>query len=438
MGAIGRGLSLAEKIVGFAGASNAPKASAFRAGAGAVREHVSFFRSPQAWADKHAWGLNAALDMATRLSAKADELTPSFVHTVSVTAQGGPTTDMRRLWYLVLAAAFGRLRNRVRGIQQTDMDATWDITGKACSVTVGYYNTGLIGAATRTASKDGGLSSPLALIHRGPDQVTVGGSWPSWLQATTTQSNGATAAFGLIGGVISDLRQKLGVAGPGIRQLIGVTSTNNPDAPGLILPPQWTPVFEIEGPGPPDILIKFVQNFNSNRGVFVETPVGLSTDSQFLPWSRMVPIGGSAVGRFGSRTNTATQLPTLPDDGRVITTGQKLDPRVQNARPPLDGKSRASLVQLVAAALGNPGLLPSSPPGGFVPLGSPGLYVYTPGQGLENDRSNFGRFTQAVNDVDVDSGVDVNPGPAVAPITPDGFTIDGYKITVSVPNVRQP
>lgn len=389
----------------------------------------------------HAWAVNAADEMLDRMLSRIDSKFGVFVHTINVTVQGGPQASLRRVWYLCLAAAFGRLRNRVQGVQAANIDATWDITGKACSVTLGYQNSGAIGGVLAGAGVKT-TYSPLGPFQRGPDQITVGGSWPSFLTAFNIQSvSENVSTLNVVGGVLLPVTGAplavLGQLGNYIAGNGGASVTNIGGSAAVVPRPLYPPVFEIEGTQVPDQLIKFLQSYGPGPkgNLFVELPKGTGNGTtEFLPWARVLPLGRTVSGPYGSFKNGFTQLPTLPDDGRVITTGQKTDPRVQNPRPPVDGKTRGSLVSLVAQFLGNPGILPKSPPTGYVPLSAPGVYIYDPGQGLEDESVSNNKFTAAAitSDLDLPQVVPQPPTPA-----DNGFGPDGYLLQQVVPNVRQ-
>jgi hypothetical protein len=75
---------------------------------------------------------------------------------------GGPNADLRRVWYLCVAAAFGRYRNRVgaTGAVEYQIECAWDVTGKSTMVTLGYTLSGISGNVGRElAVSDAGIAA---------------------------------------------------------------------------------------------------------------------------------------------------------------------------------------------------------------------------------------------------------------------------------------
>lgn len=287
------------------------------------------------WLLDHAWNLQALQDMAGRLYEKGSLLWPAFSHTISVSVQGGPEADLRRVWYLCLAAAFGRYRNRALGWWgATELDAVWDITGKAATVTIGYQNSGWSDASTRIQAAKGAaagaFNSGLSLIQRGPDQVTVGGSWPQFTYMAG-QNVGNAGFLGILQG------GRAGAIGGG--QLLGAISAGSYPMYNRLLKEEVSVI----GKG---TLIQFVgaggrtewfyrqpcdrgTNFNlvpiggwqgRSANVLGEMP-RIAGNIVQLPWRR-VAITGTAQ-RATSTLDAAFEIPILPDDGRVITTGER-------------------------------------------------------------------------------------------------------------------
>jgi hypothetical protein len=140
-----------------------------------------------------------------RLAQQIDSNLPYFSHSIAVSVVGGPKADMQRIWALCLSTAFGRYRQAgLQGFQAADLDAVWDITGKACQVQMSYVNSGFIGTALNLASSTGATGSYTDFIVAGPTQETVGGRTASWINADLVIGAvaGAAAVGGLVGRVI--------------------------------------------------------------------------------------------------------------------------------------------------------------------------------------------------------------------------------------------
>lgn len=268
------------------------------------------------------------LESAMRAVGTVDSQFPTFSHSISVAVAGGPKSDMRRIWQLCLATAFGRYRQAgMFGIQQGSLQATWDITGKACKVTISYVNSGVIGLALSvfnqsaaaagslgalgtgvfTAAKGLGLTSANPTVGdfllAGPTQETVGGDMLSWLTADTILA--ATVAGAAGGGTWAYL------GGRYVLQLSDRTSRN-------------------------------------------AAVLGAIT-------------AGKTAYLMAKAASYIKQRPPLPDTNRVITTAYKLNPNIQPPPPSGDGLSRTfPHVALVANALTSPCYLPEAPPQAIV------------------------------------------------------------------------
>jgi hypothetical protein len=308
------------------------------------------------------WSLQARWDLMERALGTLGQITvPTAVHGISVSVVGGPGADLRRCWYLALAAAFGRYRrSTARGAYSLQMKATWDITGKAVGLTLVYATTTATGAFALPILRGGaGAAIGAALVglgqtvegariaqgmaeylQRGPDQWTQGGDWPSVL-LTPTQAW---------------TRLRGSARGPGSTHPTWAV-TDGADERNTRYRHFTTPN-EI---GPID---REVQGGADNP--LIENPK--------LPFGRTNPE--TLAGNNTSETDVTTNdPPQLPDYNRIITTGYKLDPIVQPPKPAVDGLSRGSTVQLVTAALGRAGQWPPAP-GELVPVvGSSGTFV---------------------------------------------------------------
>lgn len=347
------------------------------------------------------WAYDSQWSIASRLTGLIGDNTPSFIHAINVSVIGGPQADLRRVWFLACAAAFGRYRNRVKGVGQANLDAVWDVTGKSVSVSIAYINSGfsnvlanvfrsgatpLIGGPAlllgvvnilgggfttgpgRTAVAGTGRTqlSATQFIQVGPDQVTVGGGWPDFMQQG---------------------------------------SSPNPATIPADLPPQDEMCEADRGR---------VLKFGKNPAVDVtgEVPIRKSGDL-LVPWGRVGPVGLNTVHPAATRGFSSNLLIlgnriALPDDGRLITTGEKLDPRVQPPKPVIDGKSRMSVVAAIHAALHAPCYAPESVGCSVQPLYTPGLRVYPAGKELEdNDLLSQTKFSAALSSV---------PKPAFEPL----------------------
>ena len=392
------------------------------------------------------WARQTALDLFTRYTgASPQDWLNSQTHAISVAVKGGPEADLRRTWYLCLAILFGRYRNSgVRTIQGGMFEAEWDITGKAVSASLVYSTSGTGGLAA---------GSLRAHVQRGPDQVTVGGSWPAMfttLSQTAAPVINALPAladwgvFGLSGMLVSRLTP--GFQPPKAATEIVITPTT-----GTLHASPWILASGEVGCNPaaaPSVKIIRFGGFNGRiASVYREIPrSGDGGNTIRLPWRRVVPDAmrdaSYSTQGTGLFSPSSVQLPALPDDGRLITTGEKYDPRVQNPRPPIDGVSRGSLVALVAQALNQPCFLTAAPPCGLVPLGTnaeaPGLRVYPAGQGGKITVKN-GVF-QSVEQAQIDALPGVLLGqegsPQFEPATrgPDGYIIP--REINYIPNVR--
>lgn len=275
------------------------------------------------------WATQTRLSVFGSVYNIVDSQLPTFQHTISVAVVGGPKADMRRIWLLCLATAFGRYRQAARvGLQTGQLQATWDISGKSCAVSISYVNSGVVGVhstlvngATKLGQEDraagnpanppgltdAALASPTVgdFLYAGPTQETVGGDTLAWLNADgVVASTVVGAAQGAAGGsVVGGL---LNYATGGVTGLLGVTQ-------------------------------------------------------------KTVTVGAVAAGvlAYASAMTAARakSRPSLPDTNRLITTANKLNPNVQPPAPSGDGLSRTfPWVSLVANALTAPCYQPALPP----------------------------------------------------------------------------
>jgi hypothetical protein len=341
------------------------------------------------------WAADAAANLFERTLAYTGALDfPTFTHVIVVSVVGGPQADMRRVWYLACAAAFGRYRYRVGQLGPATVNATWDITGKAVQIEIEYTINATVEAAKRVGESVGmGLfTSGLRYMQQGPTQVTIGGGWPAFLlttQQNTTPSQVGQVLTGVgaaltVGGIFFPVLAIPGliVGGAGAILETGIADTSTTtQATGVsaVLPIDAAPTVQpVTGETQEVPTAPVTTNHQINILGELPRPYG---EGYLLPWDRTIPKS-QGTPLSGSVIDKTCSVPVLPDDGRVITTGEKLDPRVQSPRPVLDGQTRSSLVILVAQALSSPGYLPDSPPATENPLWAPGVYAYNPGTGL--------------------------------------------------------
>lgn len=367
------------------------------------------------------WKIDTAWSLAERMTQLIGDNAPTFIHAINVSVIGGPAADLRRVWYLACAAAFGRYRNRVNGISEVNLEGVWDVTGKAARVSIAYTFAGfagqvdlpnqipqILGGAPRMLivppavqvgewlwskvkpapaggpaaavpvpggpAPAGGTRGGLDLIMNGPDQVTIGEAWPQFLRRPALEDLILPAAF-----PAAALRDT-----------------------GRYTP--FNPVFE---ECDADTLYVRFSGPYKKVDIFGELPKqpgdifgGEGTGTLFLPYGQVSPITGPFIENFGTRerlrigNKTYISSPKLPDDGRVITTGEKRDPRVQPPRPWVDGKSRMSMIDLISSALHQPCYAPEGPPCEENVLAASGRSLYAPGSwtSLKGKTSGDGFF----------------------------------------------
>ncbi len=326
------------------------------------------------FAAEHYWTLDSILG-------KLNSLVDSFTHVITVKCVGGPAADLRRVYYLACAAAFGRFSRattRVNG-SYFEMSCSTDVTDKSVTITIGY-NTALIGDAIRANTTD--ARTPLDVMFDGPDQFTVGRGWTA--PFFTSKGAGSTYASVVAG---QEIR--------GGRVVDGGGEKNVP--PGLELGPETgefggsftRPIVQWVVKQDDVLRLKNVP-LTVFRPYALASPAvdaarelpSLSTDKKTRKFymRRVVPPGMD--GFTVVETRAGGRVPRLPDDGRVITTGETGDARIQPPRPPVDGIARGSLLALTVQALTAPGFLPGLPALTDTPLGSGGVYVNAPGATL--------------------------------------------------------
>lgn len=339
------------------------------------------------------WAAGAVADNYDRLLDRLSRNLPQFVHSIAVTVQGGPQADLRRTYYLALAAAFGRYRNGVRGsIGNSFLKSTTDVTGKAVGIEIGYTTSATwegvraLGRITRLYNSD----SALRVIEEGPSQVTIGGDWPAFL--THTGPVTAPGSVQVVGGIIPTLvsaqnyirgmrSTPYAQIGPALPTQIGIPPIAVPGCSGSAGP---IPTTVASGDARIDALKELINGAGSNR---------------LIPWGA-VRTPGNASADFATAVSPIKGTVVLPDEGRIITTGEKNDPRIQSPRPALDGSTRSSLVSLVAQSLSSPCFLPESPPCTAVPAWGPGVKVQGGSDDLPYNRGALTVIDRAPTAVD--------------------------------------
>ncbi len=265
------------------------------------------------------WSFQAA----TQQVAQLDSAFPIFVHDVVVGVSGGPYADIQRIWQLCTAAAFGKYRegpNFNMATSTVSYVASWDITDKVVSFHITSTAGGIAGMVEREAGdviSDIYANSGLGIIDAAADALGK-----------------ALAVEPLVNAAKDGINP--------FRVSRNYRARSNSPLDYLLLGPSQ----ETVGGKPPAI-------FGYNGPSFAGTKI----------------IGGipaTAIAKAIAGTAQSTALDVynqFPDDGRLITTGYKMDPNCQNPVPPLDGLARSSLVSLVAATLTNtPSYFPAKPP----------------------------------------------------------------------------
>lgn len=349
-----------------------------------------------------AWQFQEAEGIATKLANRSTDLFSGFEHSISVVVQGGTEADIRRVWYLALSTAFGRYRNAVQGLlSETAFRGEWQVTAKACKVEI-FYRTnrteqrlgrpgwgiaigatvaggaaagaiignmllpagglligGIIGGVIGGAAGGAGalIIDPSKqwyyLTARGPEQLTVGGDWPGWA---------------IIGRPGPQAFTRVGVDGP-------------PCIPGGSLE-------TVNGTIPARASI--TSTTLGLPGTYREYPIFGGTDSASLQFPARVQTMLGADGTVLPANPPILPASTfgsvaLPDDGRVITTADKSNPRVQPPTPPVDGNTAYTFLSLVAQALHCPCFLPTTPPCTGTLRGTIGERLFVPSTGAADN-----------------------------------------------------
>ena len=377
------------------------------------------------------FGIESAWNLFERVRDAIGAFLSQFLGGVTVQVTGGPQADIRRIWYLTLAAAFGRLRNGVTSsYANISYAAEWDITGKACRVEIVYNLSkyldkwgenvvafdirapdikdnplarfGML-AAGRARLATGLLapgSTPWTYIKRGPEQLTIGGPLPDWMQKESG-AKGFLVRRAEGGGRLVFLEDN-----DPIPEWVGIKCE-----PATVAAPRV-----VTGSG------------HKWGGVDVlrEWPIGSTGLFGRFPYWLAGTRGATGLPvRFRdvwSRVGLSGAL-RLPDDGRVITTGEKNDPTVQPPQPHIDGRARTSLLHLVSQALLDPCYLPPTLPCTAVP--SPpgfGKQVYAPGED-NNKFESILELSKRVGAVRSNGTTTDDPVGPAASANPDGLPV---------------
>jgi len=316
-----------------------------------------------------------------RLVANISSNLDTFAHSISVKVKGGPAADLRRVYYLALAACFGRYGRGVTRVAlgYSELSCHTDVTNKEVTVTVGYRVSALgdIGRELGSAGNDPfAVRTPTDIMHEGPDQVTIGAGWTGPFYTSKDGSYAANEALSIKGGSVvripvnrydipadTKLTEQAGTV------LVVPVGGNN--AQWKVIQPETlrldpVPVNPLRPytarPVAPDPLREYPRVTGSVETMYLQENGPVWRDA-FLP----------VVRTAGKRT------PILPDDGRIITTGETRSPDVQPSRPPVDGIARGGLLGMTVQALADPGFLPLLPSLTSVPIAAGGVYQRAPG-----------------------------------------------------------
>lgn len=319
------------------------------------------------------WSIDTSWSLAERMTSLIGSNAPTFQHSIMVTVVGGPEADIRRVWYLACATAFGRFRRRATGIAETNMEAVWDISGKSCRVSIGYSIAGWPNVLLGIISGKVTGGSPLAILPGYDAGKKLAERLKKWWGKTTPPETtcGSSSVDGTRSGI--DMLQEgpmqltVGAPWPQFMRRGADGSPLGVNIPSWIKDtgynPAWGSVVEDCN------YDSLVYRFADSRPVDVyREAVRCGPGYDKLPYGRVTPIEyGGLLNSWGIRQDVRSindkvwvTSPLLPDAGRVITTGEKRDLRVQPPKPWVDGKSRMSLVDMILTALHRPCYAPHS------------------------------------------------------------------------------
>jgi hypothetical protein len=289
---------------------------------------------------------DTAADWAKGLYGVARLASPQWFHQVTCTVQGGPSGDMRRLWLLALSAVAGRIARsgrstgKFRDVNGNAYTANFDVAHRTVTFTYAYSVSGMLAHAltaqngtTSTvvgrASQQPGVSvvgatyrTPHPVVHlaRGADALTIGGS-PGDIGIP------ASDAFDTTSGQVGE--KKMYNAAGSYSVSLGALESRVPGAVSLTL----------DGPASPDASRELARTGGS------------TSFGQYYYFLRQHHGGG-----YYGLPATMMEMPgTLPDTGRIVTTGELYDYRVQPPKPDADGLSRENPLVSVVAPLLQPG-----------------------------------------------------------------------------------
>jgi len=334
-----------------------------------------------------------------------------FAHSITVTVRGGPAASLRRCWFLCIAALFGRRKRGLESNFAEALNAQWDITGKSVTATLSYTNNAL---TEPSQNLNEGLTAQ-ALLQRGPDQVTIGGGWTNqYYTVSQGRYSSSPQSLAVIGGWFrGDVVDRNAILRTPPGEFVNKNAVNTLNTPWVTytLPPVEPPkvvngytvgwlISKVTTDNLPVISNVFTMPWLiqlAEPDVLAEMPIALpNAQTEAIPYTIVAPLQIQGVNgvdvtinnqRFVTRGANKGMIPVLPDEGRVITTGEKHNRYVQPPKPPVDGVSRGSLLSMVAAALASPGVLVEAP-GNLVnntqPIAAQGVFVFQPGSQFKN------------------------------------------------------
>lgn len=355
------------------------------------------------------------LQLFEQLLSTVKTFLPSFTHSIEVAVVGGPSADIRRIWYLCVSAAMGRFRNKVRTIgAPISMAALWDITGKTVSFEIAYQLNSLSNLTGDYIADPG--SSPYARMLRGPEQLTVGADWGSAFAPLTLRVGFGGRPFVNSQSPPNWVANLSGFAQTplvGLRSVVLYPLNASPQAApsgAFISQPAVDPMREIPRADrvTADLLLASAYPYSRHLSIW---PGGRPGPARFQVRT-VVPTGTT----IGGSTPLQNSRDPLPDSGRIITTVEKRDPRIQPPKPPVDGHTRCSVVALVAQSLLAPCFLPETPPPTANPAGSSGRFALPLGAASGTEPADLYALWSAAPNV-------ITKYPL-----PDGIGPDGYPV----------
>lgn len=375
-------------------------------------------------------------DAILRMVSKVSDYNDSFTHSISVKVRGGPAADLRRVYYLALAAAFGRYSRAVSYTigTYTEVSAHTDVSNKEVTVTIGYsvgmWSQLFRGADRLVTTSNVGqqrIRTEFDVIYEGPDQVTIGSGWPTVLTGLLGSkrypagSGAAIKGGGVVSVPVADYETPPNAVWtpPAFGGLFGGTArlrfNVGANVKWVLTQPEVIRAIKVPI-APLKPYVWSIDEFDTD--VLRELPYFNPTLKDRRVYLRDHTRADQPT--FTQvRTTSDAEMPVLPDDGRLITTGETGNPLVQPPRPPVDGLARGSLVDMVKAALATPGYLPPLPPMTANYLATSGFHVYPPGILADAAARNQNRFRPSVPPLIAGrEGGLVNEAPASTPKVP--------------------